>query len=99
MFLDIHMPGGSGFDLLGRPDRVPSIIFTPAGDQHAVSAFEVNALDYLLKPVEPERLAAALSRVEHHEPETLRTEQMLEQLFVRDGERCWFVLLREVGSF
>ncbi|HEY2683787.1 MAG TPA: response regulator [Steroidobacteraceae bacterium] len=99
MFLDIHMPGGSGFDLLGKLERIPEVIFTTAYDQHAVRAFEVNALDYLLKPVEPERLAAALSRVERQEAATLHPETALEQLFVRDGERCWFVPLREVRLF
>src|SRR5215468_9134885 len=63
LFLDIQMPGGSGFDLLTRVEQVPRVIFTTAYDQHAVRAFEVNALDYLLKPIEPERLAAALLKV------------------------------------
>ena len=62
LFLDIKMPGGIGFDLLARLEHVPRVIFTTAYDDHAVQAFEVNALDYLLKPIEPERLAAALAR-------------------------------------
>ena len=56
------MPGGTGFDLLARLEHVPRVIFTTAYDHHAVQAFEVNALDYLLKPIEPERLAAALAK-------------------------------------
>jgi two-component system LytT family response regulator len=97
LFLDIQMPGGSGFDLLTRLEQVPHVIFTTAHNQHAVRAFEVNALDYLLKPVEPERLAAALSRINRQQPaEALREAASLEQLFVRDGPRCWFVPLREV---
>jgi len=63
LFLDIQMPGGTGFDLLDRLDRVPQVIFTTAFDQHAVRAFQVNALDYLLKPIELERLGVALARV------------------------------------
>ena len=63
LFLDIQMPGGSGFDLLTRLDYAPQVVFTTAHDEHAVRAFEVNALDYLLKPIDPERLAAAVSRV------------------------------------
>jgi len=97
LFLDIQMPGGSGFDLLSRLERVPQVIFTTAYDQHAVRAFEVNALDYLLKPIDPERLAAALARVETSS--TLappQREAVLDQLFVRDGPRCWFVPLKEV---
>jgi two-component system, LytTR family, response regulator len=97
VFLDIQMPGGSGFDLLARLERLPQVIFTTAHDEHAVRAFEVNALDYLLKPIDPARLAAALARIGG--ANTTRPPQpdaALEQLFVRDGPRCWFVPLREV---
>jgi len=97
LFLDIQMPGGSGFDLLTRLERVPAVIFTTAHDEHAVRAFEVDALDYLLKPIDPARLAEALTRIKSaHAERTRRTEDVLEQLFVRDGARCWFVPLREV---
>jgi two-component system, LytTR family, response regulator len=97
VFLDIQMPGGSGFDLLTRLEHLPQVIFTTAHDEHAVRAFEVNALDYLLKPIDPARLASALARVGG--ANTMRPPQpdaALEQLFVRDGPRCWFVPLREV---
>ena len=57
LLLDIQLPGGSGFDVLERLPRAPHVVFCTAYDQHAVRAFEANALDYLLKPVEPERLA------------------------------------------
>jgi two-component system LytT family response regulator len=100
LFLDVQMPGGSGFDLLARLEHLPQVIFTTAHDQHAVRAFEVNALDYLLKPIEPERLAAALSRVEREDngrASRAGPEAPLEKLFVRDGPRCWFVPLREVS--
>lgn len=96
LFLDIKMPGGSGFDLLARLEHVPRVIFTTAYDQHAVRAFEVNALDYLLKPIEPERLAAALLKVQSLSALTPPQRNVLEQLFVQDGPRCWFVPLREV---
>jgi len=102
LFLDIQMPGGSGFDLLARLDPLPRVIFTTAYDHHAVQAFEVNALDYLLKPIEPERLAAALAKVrslQTESPSDAPPNAPLEQLFVRDGERCWFVPLREVSLF
>jgi two-component system LytT family response regulator len=97
VFLDIQMPGGSGFDLLARLEHLPQVIFTTAHSEHAVRAFEVNALDYLLKPVEPERLAAALARIKRGDgtPASLAGAP-LEQLFVRDGPRCWFIPLREV---
>jgi two-component system LytT family response regulator len=97
VFLDIQMPGGSGFDLLAQLDRVPRIVFTTAYDHYAVKAFDVNALDYLLKPVEPERLAAALRKMESSP--LAGPDAPLEQLFIRDGPRCWFVPLREVSVF
>jgi two-component system, LytTR family, response regulator len=97
LFLDIQMPGGSGFELLTRLEHVPQVIFTTAHDEHAVRAFEVNALDYLLKPVDPKRLAGALARVkEAAVPRRSNPDAVLDQLFVRDGPRCWFVPLREV---
>ena len=96
LFLDIHMPGGSGFDLLARLEYLPQVIFTTAHDEHAVRAFEVNALDYLLKPIDPERLAAAVAQSETRARPSSGPGAVLEQIFVRDGPRCWFVPLREV---
>jgi two-component system, LytTR family, response regulator len=97
LFLDIQMPGGSGFDLLTRLEHVPQVIFTTAYDEHAVRAFEVNALDYLLKPVDPKRLAGALARVKDAGATSApQSRSVLEQLFVRDGPDCWFVPLSEV---
>jgi two-component system, LytTR family, response regulator len=98
VFLDIQMPGGTGFDLLTQLDRVPRIVFTTAYDQYAVKAFDVNALDYLLKPIEPERLATALRKIQAT-PLVTSNDAPLEQLFIRDGPRCWFVPLREVSVF
>src|SRR5215218_1114879 len=63
IFLDIQMPGKTGFDLLSELDRAPQVIFTTAYDEYALKAFEVNALDYLLKPVEPKRLADAVMKL------------------------------------
>lgn len=99
LFLDIQMPGGSGFDLLARLEQVPPVIFTTAHDEHAVRAFEVNALDYLLKPIDPARLAAALFRVRRDDGLAAATPRpdVLEQLFIRDGSQCWFVPLRQVS--
>jgi two-component system LytT family response regulator len=97
LFLDIQMPGGSGFDLLTRLEDMPQVIFTTAYDEHAVRAFKVDALDYLLKPIEPARLTEALGRVRSSQAaRTSRPDAILEQIFVRDGDRCWFVPLREV---
>jgi DNA-binding LytR/AlgR family response regulator len=63
VFLDVQMPGLSGFDVLARLDTRPRVIFITAHDEFAVRAFEAQAIDYLLKPVEPARLARALARV------------------------------------
>jgi len=91
IFLDIQMPGMNGFELLERLEDLPQVVFTTAYDEYALKAFEVNALDYLLKPVAPARLAAALARVRP------RTEPVrLEQVFVRDGDRCWIVHLPDI---
>jgi two-component system LytT family response regulator len=105
VFLDVQMPGGTGFDLLSQLDRPPRVVFTTAYDHYAVKAFDVSALDYLLKPIEPERLAAALAKMRANMRASvlagpaISTDPPLEQLFVRDGPRCWFVPLREVSVF
>jgi two-component system, LytTR family, response regulator len=64
LFLDIEMPGRNGFELLAQLPRQPAVIFTTAFDQYALRAFEVNAIDYLLKPVEPEQLDRAIRKLE-----------------------------------
>src|SRR5438874_10250245 len=68
IFLDIQMPGKTGFDMLGELDHAPQVIFTTAYDEYALKAFEVNALDYLLKPVEPRRLADAIEKLRKAHP-------------------------------
>ncbi len=106
IFLDIQMPGKTGFDMLCELERAPHVIFTTAYDEFALKAFEVNALDYLMKPVEPKRLADALQKLQHAEEKELAMQMpgrgMLtdaDQVFVKDGERCWFVKLAEVRLF
>jgi two-component system LytT family response regulator len=91
LFLDIQMPGMSGFELLEHVEDLPQVIFTTAYDEYAIKAFEVNALDYLLKPIPPDRLAAALSRIKPRSG-----QPRLEQVFVRDGDRCWIVRLADI---
>ena len=108
IFLDIQMPGKTGFDLLQELDRVPHVIFTSAYDEYALKAFEVNALDYLLKPVEPRRLADAIHKLNEitlkensSASEYTNSEKLSEndQVFVKDGEKCWFVKLGEIRLF
>jgi two-component system LytT family response regulator len=108
VFLDIQMPGKTGFDMLCELERAPHVIFTTAYDEFALKAFEVNALDYLMKPVEPKRLADALHKLNQVEEKEMSAtlggvnRGMLsenDQVFVKDGERCWFVKLTEVRLF
>lgn len=97
VLLDIHLPDGTGFDVLDKSERTPKVIFTTAYEQHAVRAFEFNALDYLLKPVTPERLADALQKlVRPGLTMPQRTMDQESQIFIRDGERCHFVKLRDI---
>ncbi|RSK33901.1 LytR/AlgR family response regulator transcription factor [Hymenobacter metallilatus] len=112
LFLDIHMPGETGFELLASLDTAPHVIFTTAYDEYALQAFEVNALDYLLKPIQENRLSAALAKAraklaapvpaatspeQEEAPAAPLTEQ--DQVFVKDGERCWFVRLSDIRLF
>ncbi len=108
IFLDIQMPGKTGFDMLQELDRAPHVIFTTAYDEFALKAFEVNALDYLMKPVEPKRLADALHKLQMADEKEIAASVaginrgMLsehDQVFVKDGERCWFVKLADVRLF
>jgi two-component system, LytTR family, response regulator len=68
LFLDIQMPGMNGFELLSRLDEQPFVIFTTAYDEYALRAFEVNSIDYLLKPIEPEQLERAVRKLERLRP-------------------------------
>ncbi|MCC7331678.1 MAG: response regulator transcription factor [Flavobacteriales bacterium] len=101
VFLDINMPGKDGFSLLEELDDVPEIIFVTAYDEYALKAFEVNALDYLLKPVQVERLQEALNKF-NSTVSIKNNSQKLDassQIFVKNGERCWFVKLADVPLF
>ncbi|MBB3194611.1 LytR/AlgR family response regulator transcription factor [Roseateles terrae] len=110
LLLDVQLPGATGFDLLDQLRHLPLVVFTTAYDQHALAAFERNALDYLLKPIDPGRLEAALDRAR----ERLATQRLPaaaasgsppsskgadDMVFLRDGERCWFVRLGDVSGF
>src|SRR5262245_54395528 len=63
IFLDIQMPGKSGFDLLESLDEVPQVVFTTAFNEYAVKAFDIDALDYLVKPLRQERFAITIERI------------------------------------
>jgi two-component system LytT family response regulator len=105
LFLDVQMPGADGFSLLEKLESaLPAVIFTTAYDEFAVKAFEFNALDYLLKPVDPNRLGAALEKLRLRAtpgPEGAdaapRTRLSLDdKVFVREGDQCWFVPVKNI---
>lgn len=103
IFLDIQMPEKTGFDLLTELNACPHVIFVSAYDEYALKAFEVNALDYLLKPVDPERLSETIQKLEKKvENNDTPTEDHLsvnDQIFIKDGEKCWFVELSKIRMF
>lgn len=108
LFLDIQMPGMDGFELLQKLDQVPQVVFVTAYDDYAIKAFQHNALDYLQKPIEPDALARAVAKILNqnalltaqkpvdHNRETLGVH---DQVFVKDGEQCWFVTLGDIRLF
>ncbi|SDD23476.1 LytR/AlgR family response regulator transcription factor [Niabella drilacis] len=107
IFLDIQMPGKSGFEMLEELEYTPLVIFTTAYDEYALRAFEVNALDYLLKPVDSKRLEDAIKKLnlpdyEESEAASFTNHEVLNensQVFVKDGDRCWFVRLSDIRLF
>ncbi|MCB0401933.1 MAG: response regulator transcription factor [Flavobacteriales bacterium] len=102
VFLDIHMPGKDGFGVLEELDYTPHVIFVTAYDEYAIKAFEVNALDYLLKPIQPERLKEAVGKIKVEREDFVNDSDKLglnDQVFVKDGEKCWFVKLANVPLF
>lgn len=98
IFLDIELRGPDGFTLLPQLDYLPAIIFTTGFNEYAVRAFEVNALDFLMKPIEPERLAHALERL-YHPPLHLKIGPFLENdlICLFDGKRMRFIYAMEIS--
>ncbi|MEQ9402561.1 MAG: LytTR family DNA-binding domain-containing protein [Cyclobacteriaceae bacterium] len=103
IFLDVQMPGKTGFELLESMERVPQVIFTTAYDEFALKAFDVNALDYLLKPIQADRLSESVEKIQAKalRKSGSRDHQLSgdDQVFVKDGDKCWFVRLSDVRLF
>ena len=102
------MPGKTGFEMLEQLETSPKVIFTTAYDEYAIKAFEINALDYLLKPIQENRLKEAIQKVIKQEREEAaapveevksRKLGIQDQVFVKDGDRCWFVKLSDIRLF
>jgi two-component system, LytTR family, response regulator len=107
IFLDINMPGINGFELIKQLDEIPKVIFVTAYDEFALKAFEVDALDYILKPVDPTRLQEAIHKLNQKEDDFSsqfegqinRKDRQLtlsDSVFIKDGEKCWFVELNKI---
>ena len=99
IFLDIHMPEKSGFDLLEELTITPEVVFTTAYDQYAVQAFEVNALDYLVKPLRDERFAKTIEKVKQvlaSREEPNQSISLHQKVFIKDGEQCYFIPLSDI---
>jgi len=111
IFLDIQMPGMSGFDMLKKLDEIPKVVFVTAHDEFALKAFDVKALDYVLKPVDPARLEETMRKLMVNDDEfqsnagipksdrTTRPLTITDKIFVKDGEKCFYVSLDKVRMF
>lgn len=99
VFLDIQLSGENGFDLLEKIEKNFKLIFVTAFDEFAIRAFEINALDYLLKPVNPERLAKAIERIfdEKELSSEFRPLEYDDRLFVDSGEKSCFLLISDIS--
>ena len=98
LLLDIQIPGGSGFDLLSRLGKEsPPVIFTTAHEQFAAQAFDMEALDYLLKPFDEKRLARALSRLDTREESTALTAG--DSVLLKINGECMLVPVEQIDLF
>jgi two-component system LytT family response regulator len=99
LFLDIHMPEKSGLQLLDELTMVPEVVFTTAYDQYAVKAFELNALDYLVKPIRQERFNIAIEKVIKALSEKVKNDTSVsihQKVFVKDNENCHLIQVRDI---
>jgi len=103
LFLDINMPEKDGFQLLEMLDKIPIVVFTTAYDEYAIKSFEYNAFDYLLKPINKDRFAKTIKKLlpflETKQNETVKTLNENAQIFIKEGEKCWIIALKEVVLF
>ncbi|OJX34817.1 MAG: DNA-binding response regulator [Flavobacteriia bacterium 40-80] len=106
IFLDIQMPGMTGLDMLKKLEEIPQVIFTTAYDEYAIKAFEVDALDYLLKPIDPARLEEALKKIsiqDEFETKMSGIERMRlgakDKVFIKDGDKCWLIEMEKIRYF
>lgn len=96
LFLDINMPERNGFQLLETLEETPEVVFVTAYDEYAVKAFEINALDYILKPVNKDRLSEAVQKIILKQSIVPTRLEVDKRIFIKDGEQCFFVTLKEI---
>ncbi|MGZ5304143.1 MAG: LytR/AlgR family response regulator transcription factor [Bacteroidia bacterium] len=103
IFCDIQMPGKTGLQLAEEISGAIDVVFITAHDEHAIKAFELNAFDYLLKPIQPQRLAETIKKLSIKESsgksENNSPLSKKDMVFIKDGEKCWFVKLEDVRLF
>ena len=103
IFLDIHMPGESGFDLLEKLDYMPKVIFTTAHSEYAIRSFDYNTVDYLLKPISDERLKIAVDKLINTNEEIVSPIRppldIYSRMFVKDGGKCHLIPLDSIRYF
>lgn len=111
IFLDVQMPGMTGFDMLKKLDEIPKVVFVTAYDEFALKAFDVKALDYVLKPVDPARLEETMQKLMVNDDEfqsvagvqksdrSTRVLSITDSIFIKDGEKCFYIPLDRVRKF
>ena len=104
VFMDIQMPGGTGLELLEQLESPPRTVFVTAYDEHAIKAFELNAYDYLMKPIDPERLRELYQRLgeENKTPASVENADVLssgDNVLIKDGEKVWFIKVDDIRYF
>ena len=113
IFLDIEMPGKNGFEMLENLDEIPLVVFCTAFDEYALNAFETNSIDYLVKPVKPERLNKTIKKLKNlnHLKEHLKIKELLQTVIksnpakqpttfpVKIGDRVIFLKMNEISFF
>ncbi len=110
IFLDIQMPEMDGFEMIKKLEDIPKVVFVSAYDEYAIEAFRINALDYLMKPVDPERLKDTVEKLKNNSEDdeftsknlANRKDRMLsleDRVFIKDGEKCYYPKLKDVRFF
>jgi len=104
VFMDIQMPEETGLQLLEKISNPPRTVFVTAYDEYAIKAFELKAYDYLMKPIDPDRLAEVFKRIfeENKTPESVTNNNKLksgEKIFIKDGEKVWFIKVEDIRYF